>query len=132
MKVDNFKFFFFVYLFINISFCEVLTFWDFGVTNNSKETQNPHSKKKDANINKDQSNLELNAVISNSFVPPRKNIIKATQFKTKHDLDVSNQMQQIADSTNLLKITSDVKKYYIKKNYNYIIYLLQKMFASFL
>ena len=98
--------------------------WDFGVIirqsdlqNNSNETLSQNS------ANRKVFHTKINAVIADSFIPPS----NSNLFSDFSDPLVNKLSENIAELTlekNIYQIGLMAKKYYLKKNYGYVIKLL--------
>ena len=113
-------------LFCSMVFSENNILWDFGVVirkhdlqNNSKDVPHQHQ------TNQEVFQTKINAVIADPFIPP---IRSAYPPKISDPLvyTLPKCFIELTLDKNIYKIESIAKKYYFKKNYQYVIELLHQ------
>ena len=111
-------------LFCSMVFPENDILWDFGVVirhpdlqNNSKDVSHQYPTKQKV------FQAKINAVIADSFIPP----VRSTFPPDVSDpliYKLSKKLTELTLEKNIYQIGSMAKKYYLKKNYRYVIELL--------
>ena len=125
MRGDKFVFGLCAGLSCSMIFSENDILWDFGVVINPPNYHNISKNnpvQSPSKLNKSQ--IKINAVISDPFVPPIKNTLTPKIIKSNNNL-IPKIMSGLGSEKNIFQISSEAKIYYFKKNYGYVIELLQ-------
>ena len=111
-------------VFYSMLFSENNILWDFGVIirqsdlqNNSNETSFQHP------ANQKVFQTKINAVIADSFIPPSRSNL-SSDFSDPLVNKLSENIAELTLEKNIYQIGLMAKKYYLKKNYGYVIKLL--------
>ena len=104
-------------------FSENAILWDFGVIINSPNYHNISQNPLQTPSKQKMSLSKINAVISDPFIPPVKNSLLSHNSKTVVN-NVPYDISALYSEKNIFQIINEAKKYYLKKNYRYVIALL--------
>ena len=111
-------------LFCSLTFSKNDTLWDFGVIIKQTDLQNnPKTAPREHSTNQKGFQAKINAVISDPFIPPVRNTFYP-EFSDPLVYKLSENPPELTLEKNIYQIGSMAKKYYLKKNYRYIIELL--------
>ena len=111
-------------LFCSMVLSENDIFWDFGVIISQADIQNnPKDAYRQYPTKQNVFQTKINAVIADPFIPPVKSTLRP-DISDPLVYKLSNNLAELALEKNIFQIRSMVKKYYLKKNYQYVIELL--------
>ena len=119
-------------LFCSMVFPENDILWDFGVIikqpflqNNTKNTSLQYP------ANQEVLQTNINAVIADRFIPPVRNTFPP-ESSDPLVYKISESLTELTLEKNIYQIRSLAEKYYLKKNYRYVIQLLQQRYLDLL
>ena len=98
--------------------------WDFGVIITPPEYHNI-SKDNPQQSPGEQKRPKINAVISDPFIPPVKGTL-LSQVSEPINNNMPDNMKLLDPKKNIFQVSYEVKRYFIKKNYVYVIEMLQQ------
>ena len=111
-------------LFCSMVFSENDILWDFVVVIIPPDIQN---NQKDALLkhptNQEVFQPKINAVITDPFIPPVKSTL-SSQISGPSVIILPEKIMELISEKNISQISKEAKKYYFKKNYQYVIELL--------
>ena len=111
-------------LFCSMVFSENDILWDFGVVIRPPDIQNNQKDAKHQHLaNKEVFQPKINAVITDPFIPPVKSTL-SSQISDPSVIILPEKIMELISEKNISQISKEAKKYYFKKNYQYVIELL--------
>ena len=111
-------------LFCSMVLSENDIYWDFGVVISPPDLQNNPKDASRQNPTKQKVfQAKINAVIADPFIPPVRSTFPL-DISDPSAYKLSKNLTELTLEKNIYQIRSIVKKYYLKKNYNYVIELL--------